>query len=439
MKESMSSKILIKNAEIITMERADNGVLAAPFRGNVVVEGCLIKSVSREEAEGSFDTVIDADGFVAMPGLINTHGHAAMALFRGYADDTDLMSWLNDKIFPIEDRLRGEDVYNGTMLAVAEMLKSGTTAFADMYFFMDDTARAVCESGIRASLSQGLTEPDQGAPDKLETAVDFARRLNGAADGRITTMLGPHAPYTSSPAYMKRIIDAATAEKLPLHIHLAETQNETEQIMARYGKRPVALLAELGLFENKVLAAHGVYLNSEEIELLSRYNVSVAHNPRSNMKLASGIAPVAEMLAKGINVSLGTDSACSNNNLDMFQEMRAAALLAKLKNLDPKSLPAAEVLAMATVNGAKALGIDNLAILRTGYKADIILVNTRRLHMSPSNDIVSHLVYAASGSDVDTVIVDGRILVSGGELLFMDEERIIAAADKSMNCMTGTY
>ena len=434
----MSDKILIKNAEIITMERDGNGVLSAPFHGNIVVEDGLIKSVSREEIEGDFDFVIEAGGFVAMPGLINTHGHAAMSLFRSYADDMDLMSWLTDKIFPIEDRLRGEDVYNGTMLAIAEMLKSGTTTFADMYFFMDDTARAVHESGIRASLSQGLTEPAQGVPDKLEAACDFARRLNGAADGRITTMLGPHAPYTSSPAYMKRIIDTAAADKLPLHIHLAETQSETEQIMARDGKRPVALLAELGLFENKVLAAHGVYLDSEEIELLSKHNVSVAHNPRSNMKLASGIAPVAEMLAKGVNVSLGTDSACSNNNLDMFQEMRVAALMAKLKNLDPKSLPAMEALAMATVNGAKALGLDNLGILKVGYRADIILVNTRRLHMSPSNDIVSLLVYAASGSDVDTVIVDGRILVAHGELLFMDEERIINAAGESMRYLRGS-
>ena len=424
--------ILIKQSLILTMEE-ENGQLKPPFRGDILVEGDKISRIAANlpAEESASAQVIKGRHLLAMPGLINAHNHAAMTLFRGFGDDMALMDWLNNKIWPAEEKMTATDILLGTRLALLEMIKSGTAAFADMYGFCEQVVEAVAEAGCRASICQGIVAftPEMGA-QKLEQGLDFALHYRGACEGRITTMLGPHAPYTCSAELLTQIAQAGREHKLPLHIHVLETKDEVAQIAARDGCRPVELLERCYFFrDNKVLAAHGVWLNEEEITCLSAHDVSVAHCPASNLKLASGLAPVTELMAAGVNVAVGTDSACSNNNLDMFEEIKLAALAAKVRELDPLALPAATALEMATVNGAKALGLAGCGILAAGNEADIILINIDRPHFTPKHDLISHLVYAASGSDVDTVMVAGKLLMQKRVLQTLDEERIIYEAE----------
>jgi len=429
--------ILIQDVSILTMQRLESGEICPVYRGDIVIEGNLIKNIGYADRNVSYDTVINGNHLLAMPGLVNTHGHSAMTLFRGYGDDMELMDWLQNRIWPLEEKLVAADVAVGSRLAILEMIKSGTTAFADMYIFMSEVALAVEEAGIRASLCRGLTEGPLSI-FKTKEAVNFAVDFQGAANGRITTMLGPHATYTCSPKYLQKIMEKADKHNLGLHIHLAETKAEVEDIKNRYGKSPVEYLADIGFFSGRpILAAHGVYISEEEMPLLTEKKVSIAHNPRSNMKLASGMAPVCSLQKAGINVSLGTDSACSNNNLDMFQELRASTFLAKVRDLDPLALPAAKTLEMATVCGAKALGIEDAGILAAGMKADLILINTDKPHFYPQHDLISHLVYAASGEDVDMVIVDGQILMEKRQLLTIDEEKVMYQADEAATKLVG--
>ena len=424
--------ILIKQPLILTMER-ENGRLKPPFRGDILVEGDTIARVGLypAEEESACGQVIDGRHMLAMPGLINAHNHAAMTLFRGFGDDMALMDWLQNKIWPTEEKMTATDILLGSRLALLEMIKSGTTAFADMYDFCEQTVEAVAEAGCRVSKCRGIVpRTPEEAERKLEQELGFALHYRGACEGRVTTMLGPHAPYTCPPEFLAHIAELGREHKLPLHIHLLETKEEVGQIAARDGCRPVELLERCDFFrDNKVLAAHGVWLNEEEISSLSGYDVSVAHCPASNFKLASGIAPVNGLLAAGVNVALGTDSACSNNDLDLFGEMKLAALAAKTREMDPLALPAAKALEMATVNGATALGLAGCGLLAAGNKADIILIDIDQPHFTPQHDLVSHLVYAASGSDVDTVLVDGRVLMHKRQMNTLDEERIIYEAE----------
>ncbi|MGI6548968.1 MAG: amidohydrolase [Syntrophomonadales bacterium] len=421
--------ILIKNCSILPMTSQDDFI----DNGYLVVEGSDITAVNPGICanEGRFETVIDATGMVAMPGLVNAHTHVAMTLMRGYGDDLPLMQWLQEKMWPIEDKLTAEDCYWGTMLGITEMIKSGTTCFADMYFNMDQVARAVEETGIRASLSQGMV----GQGPTGEAAFDRSRqlfKLNGKAQGRLTVMLGPHAPYTCTPEYLKRVISLADELGTGIHIHLAETMTEYNDIKAQYGKTPIALMDEVGLFKRPVLAAHCVVLDDQDIDILARHKVSVVHNPESNMKLASGTARIPDMLAAGITVALGTDGASSNNNLDMIQELRTCAFLHKLSRLNPEVIPAYQALEMATVNGARALGLTDIGMLRPGMKADLILVDFRKPHLCPRHDVAAHLVYSASGADVDTVMVNGRILMQGRQLTTIDEKMVMRQAEDTV-------
>jgi 5-methylthioadenosine/S-adenosylhomocysteine deaminase len=371
---------------------------------------------------------------LALPGLVNCHTHCAMTLLRGYADDLPLMEWLETKIFPREAHLNGEDVYWASMLAMLEMIKGGTTAFADMYYFMEETAKAAAESGIRAVLSRGLTCTDGGGAGRLEENVELARNWHGKAEGRITVMLGPHAPYTTTADYLKEVIAAADEHGLGLHIHLSETQAEVGQIRERYGMGSVEWMESIGLFEGRhVLAAHCVVISPEEREILVQRGVGVAHNPQSNLKLASGVAPVPELLSAGGLVGLGTDGASSNNDLDMFEEMRACAMIHKGVRLDPTLLPASQVLDMATRQGARVAGLDRTGSIQAGYKADLILLNLRKPHLTPMYDPVSHCVYAVHAEDVDTVWVDGKMLMKGREMLAVDEEKILYEAGRRGN------
>lgn len=411
-------KTLIRNGEIFT------GIAEETFRGNILVEGDRIKTVSREEITGDFDRTINAEGKAVMPGLVNCHTHAAMTMFRSYADDMELMKWLEELIWPREAHLAAEDVYWGTMVAVAEMIRSGTTCFADMYFFMEETARAVEESGMRAVLSRGLI----GFTDRNGASLRESRELfvnwDGQCDGRITCMLGPHAPYTCDPEYMEKILLLAEDLDAGLHIHIAETENEIGQIREKYGKTPVEYFLDMGALDRKVLAAHCVHVTEKDMDILREKKVSVSHNPSSNMKLASGIAPVDEMLKKGITVGIGTDGTSSNNNLNMFEEIHLATMLQKVGRMDATVLPAAEVLKMATSYGAKALGLDETGVLEEGKKADIILVDTDSMHFYPRHNLVSNLAYSAQGSDVDTVMVNGKVLFENGKFTEIDEEKI---------------
>ncbi|MGI6513353.1 MAG: amidohydrolase [Syntrophomonadales bacterium] len=421
--------ILIKNCAVLPMTSPDDYI----DKGYIAVKGSRIEAVGAGQPpdEEHFSEVIDGTGMVALPGLVNAHTHAAMTLMRGYGDDLPLMEWLQEKIWPIEDKLTPEDCYWGALLGITEMIKSGTTCFADMYFYMEEVARAVEETGIRASLSQGMVAL---APTG-EAAFQKSRELfkwHGRGDGRITVMLGPHAPYTCTPDYLKRVMSMADELGIGIHIHLAETMTEYNDIKAQYGKTPIALMEEIGLFERPVLAAHCVVLDDEDIEILARRKVGVAHNPESNMKLASGAARVPDMLAAGVLVALGTDGASSNNNLDMIQEIRSCCFMHKLVRLDPRAVTAYQALEMATVNGARALGLEDVGVLYPGMKADLILVDFRKPHLCPRNDVAAHLAYSAAGADVDTVMVDGRILMRGRQLMTIDEEMVMRQVEDTV-------
>jgi len=407
--------------------------------GAVVFDGDVITYVGEvPEDLSAYDEVIDVGGNIIMPGLVNTHGHAAMSLLRGYADDLPLKEWLETKMWPLEGQFTSEHVKWGTYLSMIEMLRTGTTCFMDMYDHMDQVAEAVEVSGMRAGLARGVIGlcPVDVQKQKLEEAADFASRWNGKAEGRITTMMSPHAPYTCPPDYIKQIVEKAHELDLPIHIHMSESQREVEQNRVDYGLRPPAHLEKLGVFERPTLVAHAVHLTDEEIELLAKYDVKVSHNPISNLKLASGIARVPEMLAAGITVSLGTDSSASNNNLNLFEEIKMAALLHKGVSYNPIVVPAEEALRMGTRYGAEAMFIGKqTGSLEVGKKADIIIVRTNRAHFHPLHDPVSHLVYATSGYDVRDVYVNGKLLVDNGEIKTLDEEKIIYEVNRMFDSL----
>ncbi|WP_134699015.1 amidohydrolase [Ammoniphilus sp. YIM 78166] len=423
-------KKIVVNGTVVTVNE-QNEVIT---QGALGMENGKITYVGKQPEDLSgYDEVIDAKGCIVMPGLVNTHGHAAMSLLRGYADDLPLQEWLETKMWPLEGQFTSEHVKWGTYLSLVEMLRTGTTTFMDMYDHMDQVAEAVDQSGMRAGLARGIIGlcPEEVQKAKLEEATAFARNWHGQAGGRITTMMSPHAPYTCPPDYIKQIVARAHQLDLPIHIHMSESQREVEQNVKDYGQRPPAHLDQLGVFERPTLVAHAVHLTDEEIQLLADRKVKVSHNPISNLKLASGVARVPELLAKGVTVGLGTDSSASNNNLNLFEEIKMAALLHKGVNYNPVAVPAEEALRMGTRYGAEAMFIANqTGSLEVGKKADFILVRTDRAHFHPFHDPISHLVYATSGYDVQDVYVDGKQLVSKGELLTIDEEKVIFEANR---------
>ncbi|MNN01421.1 5-methylthioadenosine/S-adenosylhomocysteine deaminase [compost metagenome] len=397
------------------------------IQGYMLIEGDKISYVGEERPDGVEGAeTFDGKGLLFLPGLINTHGHAAMSLLRGYGDDLALQVWLQEKMWPMEAKFTGEDVYRGTALSVLEMLKGGTTTFLDMYDHMDQVGKVVEESGMRAVLTRGVIGlcPPEVQQQKLDEAVAFARDWNGKADGRITTMISPHSPYTCPPDYIEKLVQAAHDLNLPLHTHMSETKAEVQQNVDDYGVRPVQHLLNLGVFSRPTLLAHAVHLTDEEIEILAAHKVTVSHNPGSNLKLASGIARVPELLKAGVVVSLGTDGPASNNNLDMFEEIRLAALIHKGVSGDPTAVPAREALLMGTEYGAKSLFLDNTGQLAAGMKADFIAVNTEQAHFLPRTDYISHVVYSAGPKDVEHVWIDGKQVVRHGECLTLDEERV---------------
>ncbi|MFD3273476.1 amidohydrolase [Paenibacillus dendritiformis] len=428
----MTTKLIISNGTFASLRP---GAERTAVTGTMVIENDMIVYVG-EHLPQEYDTPeavrIDGKGLFFMPGLINTHGHAAMSLLRGYGDDMVLQSWLQEKMWPMEAKFTAEDVRWGTALSVLEMLKGGTTTFVDMYDHMDEVAKVVEESGMRACLMRGAIGlcPEDVQEAKLREAVQFARDWHGKADGRIATMLAPHAPYTCPPGFIEKFVQAAHDLDLPLHTHMSETAAEVAQNVADYGLRPVAHLEKLGFFSRPSFVAHGVHLTDEEIEVLARHDVAVSHNPGSNLKLASGVARVPELLRAGVTVSLGTDGPASNNNLDMFEEMRLAALIHKGVSGDPTAVPAAEAMRMGTLYGAQTIRAEKLGLLEAGMKADIVAVNVNQPHFVPHTDFVSHMIYSASAKDVAHVWVDGRQVVKDGQCLTLDEERILYEAGR---------
>ncbi|KEO84317.1 amidohydrolase [Tumebacillus flagellatus] len=404
--------------------------------GYIIIEDQRIAEVGAGAYTGSldgFDTVIDAKGKLAMPGLINTHGHASMTLLRGYADDLPLQQWLEERCWPIEAKMTDEDIYWGAQLAILEMLKGGTTTFTDMFYFMDRVAQATEESGIRAVLSRGMVgfDPENGVKLK-DQAVQFVKDWHGKADGRVNVMFGPHAEYTCPKDYLAEAANVAAENKRPVQIHLCETVKEVQDCIERYGKSPVALLEEVGMFNNPTLVAHAVHVTDEDIAILKKHNVTIAHNPDSNLKLGSGVAPVLKFLEAGLTVGLGTDGAASNNNLDMFEEMRMAAMLHKGVNLDPVAVNAFQAVQMATNGGAKALFLeDTLGTLQAGALADIILLDIEQPQYYPHrHNMIAHLAYASNSRDVTDVFVNGKQLVKDRRVLTLDEKKIYAEIER---------
>ncbi|MGQ9788539.1 MAG: amidohydrolase family protein [Candidatus Hadarchaeaceae archaeon] len=421
--------ILVRGGILVTMD-SERRIIR---NGSVAIEGGRIVAVGERVKERA-DIVIKAREKVVLPGLINGHTHLAMALLRGFADDMPLDKWLSERIWPMERRMRPRDCYVGALLGSLEMIKSGTTCFADNYFHMDQVVRAVIKAGLRGVLSYGMIDRDDRKKMKEEIRIgrSFVASFHGKARGRILAMFGPHAPYTCSTDCLLEVKELAKKFKIGIHIHLAESNEEVKQTMEKYNKPPVEYLNSIEFLGPEVLAAHCVWVTEREIEMIRDSGVKPVHNPTSNMKMGSGIAPVSEMLKSGIPVALGTDGAASNNTLDMFKEMKMAALLAKVRKLDPAIVPAIKVLEMATINGAKALGLQKeIGSLETGKKADLIIVDLKKPHLSPIHDIVSHLVYSANGSDVDTVIVDGKLLMRGREVLTLDEDKVLELAQRT--------
>lgn len=405
---------------------------------SILIEGNKIVQIGDISCHGDV-TVIDASRMVVMPGLINCHNHAYMSLLRGYCDDLRLFEWLSEKMWPAEEKMNGEDIYWGTMLSAVEMIKSGTTTFADMSFFMEDVATAVRDSGIRAVLSQGLLFHDDNVSRRIESTHKLFSNWRGKADGRISTMVGPHAPQTCPPDKIKLSMELARELKSAIHIHLAETTEEVEQIASQYGKTPTKYLADLGLFEDfHVLLAHAVHLSPDDIRILHNLKGGISHNPVSNQKLGCGVAPVVELMKEGINIALGTDGAASTITLDMFEEIKSAAWLQKNSHFDPTAINAYQVLQMATINGARALGLaDEIGTIEVGKKADLILIDVEKPHLYPHNDLCALLAYSVNGADVDTTIINGKIIMQNRQLLTNDEKLVLREAKRCSCRLTG--
>jgi 5-methylthioadenosine/S-adenosylhomocysteine deaminase len=419
------SKTILINGMIITVNPTNQvykkGAIAFE-NGKITYVGEVPKNLAE------YDEVIDVQGDYVLPGLVNTHGHASMSLLRGYADDLPLQQWLEEKMWPIEAQYTKEHAKWGTYLSLIEMLRTGTTTFVDMYDNMDEVAMAVDASGARARLCRGMIGfgTEELRQSKLEEASSFVRNWNNQANGRITTMMSPHSPYTCTPQFIEQIVSKALELDAPIHIHMSETKAEVEQNEKEYGERPVKHLEKLGVFSKRSLVAHAVHVEDWEMDILAKNDVKVSNNIISNLKLASGIAPVPEMLNKGITVSLGTDSSASNNNLDLFEELKQVALLFKGVRNDATLIPAEKALQMATLHGAEAIWLeDQIGSLEVGKEADLIVMNTKQAFYQPAHNPISHLVYSGSGRDVKDVFVQGKQVVKNGECITIDEEKVI--------------
>ncbi|RLB10197.1 MAG: S-adenosylhomocysteine deaminase [Deltaproteobacteria bacterium] len=423
----MKADLAIRDGIVLTMD-SKNRVIED---GVVGIKGDTIIYVGKEGIDA--DEIIDAKGGIVLPGLINSHTHIPMSLFRGLAEDIPLKEWLEDYIFPIEKRLTPELVYAGALLSCAEMIMTGTTTFCDMYIFEDEVAKAAKRAGMRCLISEALYDFPSPNYGETEKGFEYTKWLieKWSHDPLINVAVGPHTPYTCSEWVLKRANDLALHYHVPIIIHVAETEAEAEDMKKRYEKSPIGYLEQLNMLGAYIIAVHCVYVDKKDMELIRKHDVRVVHNPECTMKLASGVSPVPEMLDMGICVALGTDGSASNNNLDLFTEMDTAAKLHKVHKMDPTVMDAGTVLKMATNNGAKALGMERIiGSLEVGKKADIIVVDTNRPHMVPLYNPFSNIVYSAIGDDVLHSIINGKVVMKDRELLTMELSSVIRDAEE---------
>lgn len=419
--------ILIKNVNLIPMSEKREVI----ENTNIYIQDGKIVHIGEIKKELEVTRVIDGKNKVVMPGLINSHTHLGMSLLRNFADDLPLHDWLTKKIWPIEAKLTSKDIYWGSLLSMVEMIQGGTTAFCDMYFSMEEVGKGLEESGIRGVLTRGLIEEQGQSQIKLNETKELYKNWHGKGNGRIKVMVAPHAPYTCSPDFLLEALNLAKELDTGIHIHLSETKKEVEDSFNIHGKSPIRHVYDLGIFEVPTIAAHCVHVDDEDIEIMKEKNVSPVNNPSSNLKLASGFAPVEKMLKRGIPVALGTDGFSSNNNLNMFEEINLAAIINKAVNMDAVSVPAKSALEMATINGAKALQWHNeIGSIEVGKRADMILIDMDKPHLYPQHNIISSLAYSVQASDVDTVIVDGKIIMEKREIKTLDVEKIKFMVEK---------
>lgn len=405
--------ILIKNAKILPMDGADI------FTSDLLIEGKYIKKIEKNISDEA-DQTIDASNMVLMPAFINSHSHVGMSLFRNYGEEVDLYTWLNDYIWPLEERLDNRQTYLASMLSLIEMANNGIGTFADMYFFSEATIKACKEIGLRAQISRGLSVPDDD-DYRLKENIYLYKKYKDY--DLIDIGLGPHAIYTSNLDYLKKISDLAYKYKMPIHIHLSETKKENEDCIERFGMTPTEIFEKAGIFKHKTIAAHGIYLTDNDLDIIKENKVSVVHNPSSNLKLKSGFMNLSRLLDKGINVCLGTDSSASNNKLSILREMELAALVSKLYS--SRIVTAREILEMATINGAKALGLDDkIGSIKVGKEADLILIDLSNVNHTPTNNILSSLIYSTYEKDIKCTIVNGNIVARDGKILNIDQATV---------------
>ncbi|MCI9197862.1 MAG: amidohydrolase [Lachnospiraceae bacterium] len=394
-------------------------------RTDIYLQGDKIMGIGEEPEGFSADKVIDGTDRLVIPGLINAHTHSYMALLRNVADDLPFEDWLFGHIEPIEDKLTPEDAYWGACLAILEMMKSGTTCFSDMQMHIHQTSRAVSQSGMRAVISRGLVGSGDDEAGQVRLREAYEEKEAWKDQSRLTYFLGPHAPYSCDEDFQRIVAAEASKNQMGVHIHLSESVNEVENIRSQYGASPIALAKRAGLFDGLAAAAHCVHVDEADLDILKECQVSVITNPASNMKLGNGFAPVPDMLAKGINVCIGTDGAASNNSLNMFHEMNLLGLIHKGVRQKADCVSAREIFRMATIRGARALGMEEMTgSIQVGKKADLAILDLRTPSMTPRNDLLAGLCYSANGSEVDTVIIDGEITMENRKVLTLDEERI---------------
>ena len=430
--------ILFEHADILITEADGFSEIKNGFLG---VKGSKIAYIGQEKPAEEYDEVRDFSDKLLMPGLINTHCHAAMVMMRGLGSDLPLQEWLFDHMMPVEDRLTPKTTKAASELAILEMIASGTTSFSDMYFINRVTIEACLAAGLRANIARPIqcfdpNETYESSP-RVAEAAELFKEYNGAGDGLILIDDAIHAEYTCNETFVRKHVEAAKARGTRMHIHLSETKKEHDECVQKYGKTPAKWFLDLGTFDIPAFAAHCVWVTAEDVDILAEKGVSAVHNPSSNMKLGSGFMPLGKMLRAGVNVTLGTDGAASNNILNMFQEMHLASIIHKGYKLDSTRLKCTQALRMATVNGAKLQGRPDTGALKEGNRADIIAIDLDKPHLFPNHDTVALLCYCAQGSDVCMNMVDGKILYENGEYLTIDRERVMHDAKAAAKELLG--
>ena len=415
-------KTWIKHAFLLTMDEKDT----------VLKDGCLFIDEdkiayigSQDDAmEAKAERIIDAKGNIIMPGLVNAHTHLPMTIFKGYGEGLPLQQWLTDKIWPAEAKLNDEIVYWSSMLGLIEMAKTGTTCFLDMYMFYDAVFKAMKQSGHRGVLARAVLDADGNLDYRIKEAEDVLKRYK--SNGRVDAMVSAHAEYTCSTEALKKVLELAQKYEAGIHVHISETQEEHEQAIERHGMTPIQLIHQMGLTQVPVAAAHCVHVSDQDVDIMAEKNISVLSCPQSNLKLGSGIAPLKKMADAGINIAIGTDGSSSNNNLDMLEETMLASMLQKGVLMDASVISNMQALKMATVGGAKALGLaDKIGQIKPGYQADIIMIDTSGIAFQPQNDVISCTINSGNGRDVAMTMVAGDIIYENDEIRFADEFEVI--------------